>query len=117
MMTIDCVMHTGTSLLSTVFLQSTESTFLFCSILFYAFLLICVFSMSRLHSSGLRSAIQESSSPKAHRLFSKGEFLSVLSGGSCCSAASAAEMARQTAAATPAATGPGLLAARGHGLW
>lgn len=109
------------------FLQSTESTFLFCSILFYTFLSICVFSMSRLHSSGLRSAIQESSSPKAHRLrvngpwifrdHSEGEFLSVLSGGPCCSAASAAEMARQTAAATPAATGPGLLAARGHGLW
>lgn len=53
----------------------------------------------------------------AHRLFSKGEVLSVLSGGPCCSAASAAEMARQTATATPAATGPGLLAARGHGLW
>ena len=44
-------------------------------------------------------------------------FCPFLSGGPCCSAASAAEMARQTAAATPAATGPGLLAARGHGLW
>ena len=75
MMTIDCVMHTDTSLLSTVFLQSTESTFLFCSILFYTFLSICVFSMSRLHSSGLRSAIQESSSPKAHRLRVNGPWI------------------------------------------
>lgn len=75
MMTIDCVMHTGTSLLSTVFLQSTESTFLFCTILFYTFLSICVFSMSRLHSSGLRSAIQESSSPRTWPFFQTWNFL------------------------------------------
>lgn len=63
---------------------SVLSTVLFCSILFYAFPQICAFSMSRLHSSGLRLfapkdtnsiSLRPFKSPRvlAHRLFSKGE--------------------------------------------
>ena len=74
-------MHTAYCVLRT----SLLSTVSFCSILFYAFLQICAFSMSRLHSSGLRLfapkdtnsiSLRPFKSPRvlAHRLFPKVKF-------------------------------------------